>query len=127
MTSTTLNPISPSHSNPEWAASIQQLLESQFAKRVANATPDEMFRATSAALRPQIVDAMLETEARFRAAKAKTVFYLSMEFLLGRSLRNNLQSLNLYETFGSGHAFAMVPATQFDPNLQRPYKYGGRR
>jgi glycogen phosphorylase len=79
-----------------WSASIQQLLRHQFAKGVSNASPDELFRATSAALRPRIVDAMLETEARFRAANAKSVFYLSMEFLLGRSLRNNLQSLNLY-------------------------------
>jgi glycogen phosphorylase len=80
----------------DWSASIQQLLKHQFAKGVSNATPGELFRATSAALRPRIIDAMLETESRFRSANAKSVYYLSMEFLLGRSLRNNLQSLNLY-------------------------------
>ncbi len=88
-------PASPSIST-DWSASIQQLLKHQFAKGVSNATPGELFRATSAALRPRIVDAMLETESRFRSANAKSVYYLSMEFLLGRSLRNNLQSLNLY-------------------------------
>ena len=93
--SSVIFPPSPSNLNG-WSASIQQLLRHQFAKGVSNASPDELFRATSAALRPRIVDAMLETEARFRAANAKSVFYLSMEFLLGRSLRNNLQSLNLY-------------------------------
>ena len=40
---------------------------------------------------------MLEAEARFRSANAKSVYYLSMEFLLGRSLRNNLQNLDLYD------------------------------
>src|SRR5579859_482062 len=80
-----------------WPNSIKELLRHQFAKGVSNATPGESFRATSAALRPRIVDAMLETEARFRVANAKSVYYLSMEFLLGRSLRNNLQSLNLYD------------------------------
>ncbi len=88
-------PASPSILN-DWSASIQQLLKHQFAKAVSNATPGELFRATSAALRPRIIDAMLETESRFRFANAKSVYYLSMEFLLGRSLRNNLQSLNLY-------------------------------
>ena len=89
-------PPSPS-SLTDWPASIQQLLRHQFAKGVSNASPDELFRATSAALRPRIVDAMLEAEARFRSADAKSVYYLSMEFLLGRSLRNNLQNLDLYD------------------------------
>ena len=80
----------------EWSNSIQQILRNLFAKRTSNATPDELFRATSAALRPRIVDALLQTEARFRAANAKSVYYLSMEFLLGRSLRNNLEALGLY-------------------------------
>jgi starch phosphorylase len=80
-----------------WPTSIQHLLRNQFAKGISNASPDELFRATSAVLRPRIVDAMLESEARFRFAKAKSIYYLSMEFLLGRSLRNNLQSLNLYD------------------------------
>ncbi len=88
-------PASPSILN-DWSASIQQLLKHQFAKGISNATPGELFRATSAALRPRIIDALLETEARFRSANAKSVYYLSMEFLLGRSLRNNLQSLDLY-------------------------------
>ncbi len=86
----------PSFDIDHWPASILQVLKERFAKNIPNATPDELFRATAAAIRPRIIDAMIETESRFRSAKAKSVYYLSMEFLLGRSLRNNLQNLDLY-------------------------------
>jgi starch phosphorylase len=80
-----------------WADEIEGILRHQFAKNISHATPDELFRATSIALRPLIVDGMFETATRYRSANAKSLYYLSMEFLLGRSLRNNLQSLGLYE------------------------------
>ncbi len=88
-------PISSATSNG-WSRTIEQLLRNAFAKRIPEATPDETFRATAASLRPHIVNALLETENRFRSADAKSVYYLSMEFLLGRSLRNNLEALGLY-------------------------------
>jgi starch phosphorylase len=99
-----LTPASPTRPTSSWAASIECELRYKFAKGLANATPDELFRATAAALRPRIVDGLLETAARFRAADAKSVYYLSMEFLLGRSLRNNLQNLNLYDVVESALA-----------------------
>ena len=40
---------------------------------------------------------MLDTEARYRKAEAKRLYYLSMEFLIGRSLDNNLANLGLFE------------------------------
>jgi starch phosphorylase len=80
----------------DWAAAIEQELRRQFVKGAASATPQELFRSAAAALRLPLVNTLLETAARFRAANAKSVYYLSMEFLLGRSLLNNLHNLGLY-------------------------------
>ena len=80
-----------------WATYIEQQLKYQFTKTVAEATPNELFRAAAATLRPIIVNGLIRTAERFQAANAKAVYYLSMEFLLGRSLSNNLHNLGLYE------------------------------
>jgi starch phosphorylase len=57
----------------------------------------ELFRAVALAVRDRLVDRMLATEARYRQAQAKRLYYLSIEFLMGRSLRNNLSNLGLFE------------------------------
>jgi glycogen phosphorylase len=87
-----------------WAAMIEQQLRCQFAKTLAEATPDELFRSAAAVLRPTIVERLLNTAQRYAKADAKSVYYLSMEFLLGRSLTNNLQNLGLYSVLTDAFA-----------------------
>jgi len=67
-------------------------------KARADLTPVDYFNAVALAVRDRIVESMLATEERYQAAKAKRVYYLSMEFLMGRSLRNNLENLGIYDT-----------------------------
>jgi starch phosphorylase len=80
----------------DWIGQVEGQLRHQFAKTATNATPDELFRAAASALRPALVDGLLQTAERFHGAGAKAVYYISMEFLLGRSLANNLYNLGLY-------------------------------
>jgi glycogen phosphorylase len=59
--------------------------------------PVDYLKPVSLAIRDRIVDRMLETELRFRHKDAKRLYYLSMEFLMGRSLGDNLSNLRLEE------------------------------
>src|SRR5438094_783271 len=60
-------------------------------------TPNEAFHAVALAVRDRMVERAMQTDQRYRAADAKRVYYLSLEFLIGRSLANNLVSLGLLE------------------------------
>ena len=59
--------------------------------------PADYLKPVSLAVRDRIVDAMLETDARFRDKDVKCLYYLSMEFLLGRSLGDNVSNLRIEE------------------------------
>jgi glycogen phosphorylase len=57
----------------------------------------DWYKAVSLAVRDLIVERMIESQSAFDRADAKRVYYLSMEFLVGRSLDNNLANLGLTE------------------------------
>jgi starch phosphorylase len=57
----------------------------------------ERLHAFSIAVRRPMLDAMRETERRYRDQDSKRLYYLSMEFLMGRALGNNLTNLQLYD------------------------------
>jgi starch phosphorylase len=57
----------------------------------------ERLHALSIAVRRPMLDAMRETERRYRDQDSKRLYYLSMEFLMGRALGNNLTNLELYD------------------------------
>ncbi len=76
---------------------IQHHLSYSLAKQWQQATQRDIFQAVSLAVREWIIDSMLATEERYQRADAKRLYYLSMEFLMGRSLGNNLYNLGLFD------------------------------
>jgi starch phosphorylase len=62
-----------------------------------DASHHERLQAVATALRRPALDAMRESERRYLEQDSKRLYYLSMEFLIGRSLGNNLINLNLYD------------------------------
>ena len=62
------------------------------------ATPKDFYAALALAVRQLTIDGMNATEERFAEQQRKRVYYLSMEFLIGRSLENNLINLGILDT-----------------------------
>ena len=61
------------------------------------AQPHDHFVALAMAVRDQIVERMIATQTAYHQQDVKRVYYLSLEYLLGRLLRNNLVCLGLYD------------------------------
>ena len=68
------------------------------------ASSRDLFWAVSLAIRDRLTEKMLETEARYQKADAKRIYYLSMEFLMGRSLGNNIYNLGIFDNFAKAMA-----------------------
>jgi glycogen phosphorylase len=66
-------------------------------RREHNLAPSELLTPVSLAVRDQLVDRMLQTEQRYRGIDAKRLYYLSMEFLMGRILGDTLCNMRLTE------------------------------
>src|SRR5215471_16334952 len=58
-------------------------------------TPRELLKPVSLAIRDLLIDRLLQTEQRYREQGAKRLYYLSLEFLMGRWLSDNLSNLRL--------------------------------
>src|SRR5579885_2014336 len=67
------------------------------AKRRVQMSRHDWYRVTALAVRDMLVERMLETRARFERSGSKKLFYLSLEYLIGRSLENNLFNLGIIE------------------------------
>jgi starch phosphorylase len=76
---------------------IDHHLRFTLAKRRIQLSKSDWYRATAMVVRDMLVEKMLATEARVDRRNAKKIFYLSLEFLIGRSLENNLYNLGIID------------------------------
>lgn len=60
-------------------------------------TKRDLFFSVAYAIRDQLIGRWIKTQQQYYDADAKRVYYLSLEFLMGRTLENSLINLNLYE------------------------------
>ena len=83
----------------ELASLIRRKLRYTLGKRWSDASARDFFQATSLAVREQMIEGMFATEERYAATRprARQVYYLSVEYMVGRSLSNNLLNLDLLE------------------------------
>jgi starch phosphorylase len=82
--------------NPEpLRESILRHIHYALARSGGDLVPRELFKPLSLTIRDYLIDALLKTERRYREANVKRLGYLSMEFLMGRWLSDNLCNLGL--------------------------------
>jgi starch phosphorylase len=74
----------------ELQKSIAYNMRMLYRKDIEEATPQQMYQAVSYALKDYIIDMWMNTHKTYEEEDAKTVYYLSMEFLMGRALGNNI-------------------------------------
>ncbi len=74
---------------------IFENIKTQFRKTIDQVSDDQVFHAVAYAVRDIIVDQWIETHKTYEEKDSKTVYYLSMEFLMGRALGNNMINLQV--------------------------------
>lgn len=83
--------------------SIEHYIKYFIGKRTCELTKEEAFEAIALAVREFAMDKMYQTIARYNKAGTKRVYYLSIEYLIGRSLENNLHNLELFKLLKDIH------------------------
>ena len=77
--------------------SVKYNVRTLFRKEIEEATEQQIFQAVGYAVKDAIMDAWIATQKEYEKADPKIVYYMSMEFLMGRALGNNLINLTFYD------------------------------
>ena len=75
---------------------VRENVRRLFRKTIEEATEEQIFQAVSYAVKDVIMEHWIATQEQYRKG-VKTVYYMSMEFLMGRALGNNLINLTAYK------------------------------
>ena len=68
-----------------------------FRRKLEEATPQQIYQAVAYSVKDDIIDNWIETHKAYKKQDKKMVYYMSMEFLMGRALGNNMINLLCYD------------------------------
>ncbi len=81
----------------KFKAEVKDNVRVLYRKKLEEATEQEVFQAVSYTVKDVVIDQWLATQQAFDDQDPKMVYYMSMEFLMGRALGNNLINLTAYK------------------------------
>ncbi|MCR4833888.1 MAG: glycogen/starch/alpha-glucan phosphorylase [Butyrivibrio sp.] len=77
--------------------SVLYNVKTLYRKTLEEATPQQIYQASAYAIKDAIIDHWMDTQKAVEEQDPKLVYYMSMEFLMGRALGNNLINLQAYK------------------------------
>jgi len=109
-------------SKDEFKAMVVHNLRAITRKTVESATPEEIYQSVVYAIRDLVNDMWMKTHDTYYDKDVKLVYYLSMEFLMGRFLGNSLINLSVFDTIKEGLEelgvdYNLIEESEMDPGL----------
>lgn len=86
----------PRFEKKQFKKEVESNVKNLFRKTVDEANPQQLFQAVSYAVKDVIIDDWLASQKVYEEEDPKMVYYMSMEFLMGRALGNNLINMTAY-------------------------------
>lgn len=107
------------HNSADVKEQLEAVLQRHFGCSASEASRDQMYKAAAITVKNILSDKRSEYKKKVNDAGAKRVYYMCMEFLLGRSLKTNLNNLGLAEAYGkalSSLGFSLEDLYECEPD-----------